>query len=120
MLYEEGFKIRIHKVVQMSEQGFKKMNIKRRNVVYKPLLPILLLTSDINNQQKFAEFIYNNFGASEEGVVYRIRYWMKKGKWSRRLKGLCTIELWDNKDGSYGFKFTDGLGNLRRFGFWKD
>ena len=85
MLYNDGFKIRVHLVTPMSDQGFRKMNIKRKNVVYKPLLPILFLTPDINTKPKFAEFIYNNFGASEEGSVYRIRYWMKVGRWARRI-----------------------------------
>jgi len=120
MLYNEGFKVMVFRIDFMTNEGLRKWkNVKKRiKKVYKPLLPVLFLTPDINTGPLLAEFIYNNFGASEEGTIYRVRYWQHKTKWSRRFKGLCTLELWDKKEGGFKFKILE-RGNLGRFGFWK-
>jgi len=117
----EGLKVLVHLVKPMSDAGFSKMpNLKRKNNIYKPLKPVIVIPSYISTKKELAELIYNTFGCEEGNkTTYCLRYWRKRGRWSRRIAHLCSLELWDKPDGSFGFKFLS-MGVLRRFGFWDD
>ncbi len=115
----EGIKIFVYLVRPISDEGHKKLGNLKSIVkkIYMPLKPILLIPAYYTTKKEVAELVYLNFGCTEGDVTtYCIRYWMKKGKWSRRLKRFCMLELWDKSSGEFGYKFID-IGMLGRFGF---
>ena len=119
---KNGMKIFIHLVRPISEKGLKNLPIqirKSNQLSYFPLKPVLFANfKEINNEKRICTFVYNNFGASEEGVVYRIRYWRAVSRLGRRLKGLCTIKLYDLPDGNFKYEMLDDI-NLQRFSWYK-
>ncbi len=91
---------------------------KMIKMVYKPQLPVLFAPfEEINTGGGLSEFVFQNFGASEEGVYYRILYWQKLSHWRRRLKRLCLIKIFDTPDG-FRYELID-MGGIKKFSWYK-
>lgn len=114
---DKGMKIIIYEVRPVSPEGLKRIkNLRRKNLAYIPLKPILMIPPHFKKQQEIVELIYNTFGASEEETTYAVSYWRKVNRWSRRLKRLFVFKVWDKPDGDYRYKIID-FGMLGRYGY---
>lgn len=117
----EGMKISVHEVRNLSRKG--KQNLprhlkKRTKKTFIPLQTVFMPFSEANTPDKIAHFIYKLFGASPEGKTYRILYFRKVGKWSRRFAKLCWIKIWDTEIGEYNYQILN-YGNLSRFSWFR-
>lgn len=113
-----GMKIQVELISKLSAEGRKNLNKRLKRLVkrtFKPLGVIFLTFEEANTQEKFANFIYNNFGANKEGKSYKIIYWRKVNHWARRYAKLCWIRLYDLEPGKFRYEYIRGLENLRRF-----
>jgi hypothetical protein len=52
---------------------------------------------DVSSPRAFSRFIYNNYGASPQGVTYCIRYWKSISKMGKSIKKLAMIKLFEVK-----------------------
>ena len=114
---EDGMKLNVSKIQDISESGKQNLPKSIKNKVkltFKPLGVVFVKYSDIKNQDQLAEWVYNTFGQG----YYRLLYYRKLGNWRRRLTKLIWINVFD-KDEGYGFEITRGLGNLRRFSWFR-
>ena len=119
----EGMKIYVFAIRKISEEGKRNLKKSLRSITrftFKPISVIYLPFSEADTSEKLAQFIYDNFGASHEGKAYKIIYWRKVNAWSRRYASLCWIKLWDTDVGKFRFEIIRGLGNLKRFRWFKE
>ena len=116
---QQGMKVMNHLVAPLTPEGRSRLgalSMRRQNCVsYKPILPVLMMPfSQCDTPRGFAQWIYDNFGASSDGTQYCIRYWYKKNAWSRRLRRLAMIKLYDLEDGDFRVEYID-MKNISRF-----
>ena len=119
---DSGMKVQVSEIKRITAKGKSHLpkHLKNRvKLTFKPLQTLYMPFNETNNQKKLATWVYRNFGASPEGNTYRLIYWRKVNAWSRRFTKLCWIKIWDTEIGEFKFEIIKGLGNLRRFSFFK-
>ena len=114
----DGIKLNVSIIRDISESGRENLPKSIKNKVkltFKPLGVVFVKYSDIKNPDLLARWVYQTFGQGH----YRLLYYRKLGAWRRRLTKLCWVNIWDADVGEYGFEITRGLGNLRRFSWFR-
>ncbi|PIN94967.1 hypothetical protein COU53_01505, partial [Candidatus Pacearchaeota archaeon CG10_big_fil_rev_8_21_14_0_10_30_48] len=83
---KDGMKVLVSEVKGLSDTARNHLPIHLRKITdnsFKPYGSIFMPYRETYNQKKLAKWLYRNFGARPDGVVYRLNYWRKVNAWSR-------------------------------------